>query len=212
MFGFVLDRSTTSGTGTGTNTRRSPPREILRRAPALVSASSNVTPTTERILTMSTESKNLPVTIDEQLSSSTVLAYLADPASVQIQAFQQDPEEIRKRIEEQLLGATSLDELLGEREVIQGKSYVGKPFYLQSVEWRQSDYETEFGLPFYAVMQISDYDGNMHTLSCGARSVVQKAAIMADRGWLPAWVKITEGKQTEAGYKPLDLTSAPAPF
>ena len=35
---------------------------------------------------------------------------------------------------------------------------------------------------------------------------------MADRGWLPAWVKITEGKVTEAGYKPLDLTSAPAPF
>ena len=162
---------------------------------------------------MSTASKNvhLPVTIDEGISSALVLSYLADPASVQIQTYQDDPEAIRQRIESQMLSATNVDELLGERDVIQGKAYVNKPFQVLSVEWRQSDYEGD-GLPFYAVCQIADYDGTVHTLSCGARSVVQKLAIMADRGWLPAWVKITEGKQSLNGYKPLDLSSAPAPF
>lgn len=158
-----------------------------------------------------TKGSNLPVTIDEDLDSGKVLAYLSDPSSIQIQAFQQDPELIRQRIESQLLSASSIEELLGEREVIQGKSHINKPFQLLSVEWRSSDYEGD-GLPFYAVAQITDYDGTMHTLSCGARSVVQKMAILSDRGWLPAWVKITEGKATEAGYKPLDLASAPAPF
>jgi hypothetical protein len=160
---------------------------------------------------MADKNKDL-VTIDEGLSSSLVLAYLADPQSVQIETFQPDPDEIRRRIEAQVMGAQSIDELLGEREVLSAKSYTNKPVQVRSVEWRQSDYETDFGLPFYAIMNAATYDGEAVVISCGARSVVQKLAVMADRGWLPAWVKIIEKPATEQGYKPLDLVSAPAPF
>ena len=149
-------------------------------------------------------------TIDQGLTSSEVLQYLADPDSVQIELFVQDPDEVRKSIDAKQLSATSLDDLLGESAVISGKNHVGKPFQLRSVAFRQSDFDSE-GLPFYAVFDAVDYDGTVQTISCGARSVVQKAAIMESRGWLPAWVKITEGKLTEAGYRPLDLASAPEP-
>ena len=155
--------------------------------------------------------KNLPVTIDEALSYGQVLSYLADPASVEILNYKENPDEIRNRIESQLLAATSIEELLGERELLQGKQFVNKPFQVRSVQWRLSDFDGE-GLPFYAVCEIVTPDGTMHALSCGARSVVQKLAIMVSNDWLPAWVRITEGKATDAGYKPLDLGSAPDGF
>jgi hypothetical protein len=155
-------------------------------------------------------SKNLPVTIDQAIGSTEVLAYLKDPDSIDIHAFQPDPEEVRRRIEARSYEATSLDELLGESEVISGKSYVNKPFQVRSVEWLVSDIEGE-GLPFYAVVSMVDYDGTLGTLTCGARSVVQKLAIMVANGWLPAWVKLTE-TATASGYKVLDLVQAPEPF
>ena len=158
-----------------------------------------------------TTKKDAIVSIDESLSSDQVLQYLTDPDSVQIQMFQEAPEEVRARIEAQLLGAQSLDELLGERAVLSAKSMVNKPFTVRSVSWRQSDIEGE-GLPFYAVCDVALPDGTLEALSCGARSVVQKLAIMDARGWLPASVRIVEGKTTPAGYKPLDLVAAPDGF
>ena len=151
------------------------------------------------------------VTVDEALSSALVLAYLDNPGGVEIQMFEEDPDEVRRRIEAQLLGASSLDELLGERELTSGKSFVNKPFEARGVSWRHSDIEGE-GLPFYAIVDAVTPNGEVLQISVGARSVVQKLAIMESRGWLPAWVRITEGKTTPNGYKPLDLVSAPDGF
>lgn len=151
------------------------------------------------------------VTIDEALSSALVLAYLEDPSSTTITLFEEDPDEVRRRIEAQLLSATSLDELLGERSLTPGKTFVNKPFEARGVSWRHSDIEGE-GLPFYAIIEAVTPDGELLQISCGARSVVQKLAIMESRGWLPAWVRIVEGKTTPSGYKPLDLVAAPQGF
>lgn len=151
-------------------------------------------------------------TVDSPITEVEVLLYLKNPELVDVGSFEEDPEAVRARIEAQQIGAGSLEELLGESSVVAGKQYVGKPFQLLSVSWRKSDFDGGEGLPFYALLEGATYDGERLTLSCGARSVVTKVAVMAARGWLPAWVKITEGKATEAGYKPLDLASAPAPF
>ena len=159
---------------------------------------------------MATKKTDL-VTIDQALGSREVLAYLQDPDSIDVRAFQADPDQVRADIEGRLYGATSLDELLGESDTLSGKNYVNKPFQVRSVRWQTSDLQGE-GLPFFAVIDAATYDGELVVITCGARSVVQKLAIMQTNGWLPAWVKITEGKQTEAGYKPLDLASAPEPF
>ena len=155
--------------------------------------------------------KNLPVTIDQALTPVEVLAYLKDPGSIEVAAFRADPEAVRARIEERLYSAESLDELLGDSEVISGKGYVNKPFQVRSVEWQTSDVEGGEGLPFYAACSIVTTDGELAVLPCGARSVVQKLAIMASQGWLPAWVKLTSTR-TAAGFDVLDLTSAPEPF
>ena len=155
--------------------------------------------------------KNLPVTIDQALTPTEVLAYLKDPGSIQIEAYKADPEQVRARIEERLYSAKSIEELLGESEVISGKGYVNKPFQVRSVEWQVSDVEGGEGLPFYAACSIVTTDGTMTVLTCGARSVVQKLAIMASQGWLPAWVKLTSTR-TAAGFDVLDLVSAPEPF
>lgn len=154
--------------------------------------------------------KNLPVTIDQAITSTEVLTFLKDPTSIQIEAYKADPEEVRRRIESRAYEAQSLDELLGESQVISGKAYVNKPFQVRSIEWQISDIEGE-GLPFYAVLSIVDTAGTIGVLTCGGRSVVQKLAIMQANGWLPAWVKLTSAT-TEGGYTVLDLTSAPAPF
>jgi hypothetical protein len=140
--------------------------------------------------------------------ADAVLEYFRDP-SVSI-TFDQDPEAIRSRLDAQVLNAESAEELFGGSEVIAAKQFLNKPFGLLSVDFLPSDIEGE-GLPFYAILQIVDGNGERHTLSCGARSVVQKAAVAQANGWLPRWLKITEGKQTAAGYKPLDLVAAPSP-
>jgi hypothetical protein len=119
-----------------------------------------------------------------------------------------DPDEVRNRIRDRELGASSPEELFGGGEVTSGKNYINKPFSLQSVEWQPSDIAGE-GLPLYAVLHVVTPEGEAKVLTCGAEGVVRKAAIAAARGWLPLWLKITEGKTTEAGYKPLDLVSAP---
>jgi hypothetical protein len=123
----------------------------------------------------------------------------------------ENPEETAKKIALRDLNAASVDELLGGgANVINGKTYLNKPFLVESVEWQQSDFEGE-GLPFYAVCHIVDLEGESHVLTCGATTVVRKLAVMAHNDWFPQWVKITKGPKTAAGYEPLDLVKAPAP-
>lgn len=156
---------------------------------------------------------NPPVTIDQALTSTEVLLYLKDPDSVALDAFKEPAEAVRARISDRKLAAGSVEELAGERKSVSGKSYVNKPFTIRSVAWLASDYDEGDGLPIYALCQVADYDGNLFALSCGGWDVVETIAIADQRGWLAdQWWKIVEAKPTEAGYKPLNLTTAPAPF
>ena len=122
------------------------------------------------------------------------------------------PDQVRARIEERLYSAKSIEELLGESEVISGKGYVNKPFQVRSVEWQASDVEGGEGLPFYAACSIVTTDGTMTVLTCGARSVVQKLAIMASQGWLPAWVKLTSARTASGSGRKASIWTAVGSF
>lgn len=126
-----------------------------------------------------------------------------------------------ERIDAQQFDAQSPEELFGS-DVLHGKDFTEHPFRLIGVDYQRSTIEAEDrqGLPFYAVLKIVTPDGEVRTLICGARSVVKKAAIAANNGWLedskrPLWLKITSTVVEENGKptarRALDLVGAPIP-
>ena len=145
----------------------------------------------------------------DNLNHDTVLAVLTSGDRTKFVFTASDPAETAKRIAERDLNAATLDELLGGgSDTISGRDYLNKPFQLNGVEWQPSDIAGE-GLPFYAVLHVVTLDGEPKVITTGAISVVRKVAVMAQNQWLPAWVKMTKGAKTEAGYEPLDLVKAP---
>jgi len=146
------------------------------------------------------------------ITASDVVKYVETGGEYKIVVASEDPSVIAARIDAEILNASSVEELFGERAVIHGRDYLNKSFTLVDVEWRSSDIEGE-GLPFYAVFHIVTMDGETAVLTTGARSVLMKAAKAQSEGWLPLQVKLVQSeKKTESGYQPLDLVSAPAPF
>ena len=145
---------------------------------------------------------------DAAISSADIVAYLKDPGQNPLHVLSEDPEQVAARIEAQEMAAQSIDQLLGGEEVLHAKDVLGHSFQLLNCQWRPSDQAG--GLPVFGVFTIAMMNGDIHTLVCGARSVVRKAAIADAKGWLPAWVKIVEGKPTANGT-PLDLAAGTAP-
>ena len=146
---------------------------------------------------------------NEGLQASDVIAYVESGGTKTFTVAAESPEVIAARIDSQVFTASSIDELLGGREVIHARDFLNKPFTLTDVEFRPSEIEGE-GLPFYAVLHIVDMDGAVNVLTTGARSVVMKVAKIRAEGWLPASLKLVEGSKTANGYTPLDLAAAPA--
>jgi len=145
----------------------------------------------------------------ESLNSEAVLSILSSGNKMKYEFKPANAEDTARKIAERDINAQSLDELLGGgSDTISGRDYINKPFSLTGVEWQPSEIAGE-GLPFYAVLHVISMDGEPKVITTGATSVVRKVAVMAQNGWLPAWVKITKGAKTEAGYEPLDLVKAP---
>lgn len=153
-------------------------------------------------------SEALQPIIEAQITSSDVLAYLQDPKSSPLTFIAEDPEQIAARIEAQEIAAKSPEELFGGDAVLHARDLIGQSFQLRSCSYRPSDQPG--GLPVFGVFSISTLNGESAVLVCGARSVVRKAAVADAKGWLPLWVKITEGKPTANGT-PLDLSAGTAP-
>ena len=157
-------------------------------------------------------SKDISPISADALSTSYVLDLFSSPTTdfSKLVFTTAAPEAIAAKIALRDLNAESLEELLGGSETIQGRDYVQKPFCILSIDWQISTIKGE-GLPFYVVMHCANLDGESITIVTGARSVLRKVAVMDQKGWLPAWVKITKGEKTESGGEPLDLVSAPNP-
>jgi hypothetical protein len=150
------------------------------------------------------------VPITDKFGSAEIVALFESGEIDKVEfAFQfADPAETARRIEEQELNATSVETLLGGGTVA-GKEHVGKPFKIDAVDWFPTK-KADAAIKVYAVLRGHDFDGEVVTITCGARSVMRKAAIMDARGWLDKqYVKITS-TPLESGNEALDLTMVPA--
>jgi hypothetical protein len=153
-----------------------------------------------------------PAVPESAISAADVVEFIESGGAKSFAIVVEDPSVIAARIDAQILSASSVEELFGEREVIHARDYLNKPFRLLDVEWRPSSIEGE-GLPFFAVMHIANMDGEPAVLTTGARSVLLKVAKAQKEGWLPLEVRIVQSeKKTENGYQPLDLMPAPGGF
>ena len=150
--------------------------------------------------------------VEAQVTSSDIVQWFADPEAHPIQFFKEDPEVVQRRIESQELNASSLSELLGNETALHGEDVVGRIFQLLSCDWRPTDEALGGSMPVFGVFKIAFADGSIETLTCGARSVVRRAAIAQMRGWLPAWMTIKAIPSATKGYSPiLELVAAEAP-
>ena len=160
---------------------------------------------------MTTKSTDL-VTIDGAMSSDQVVDFFGHPDRYDFRIVE-DPVEVQRRIEAATLAADSAESLFGAPEVLHARDILGKPYQFLGVEWRPSDIEGE-GLPFFGVFKIADAGGEIHLLSCGARSVVLKAARAEQIGLFPRWLKIVEVQvknPVKGRQAPLDLVAADPP-
>jgi len=149
--------------------------------------------------------------IDEELTTKAVLDLFAsgDLSSKKFSIKASDPAETARRIADREINAQSFEELVGgSGDVIHARNYLNKPFQLNGVEWQLSDIEGE-GAPFYAVLHIVTTDGEIAVMTCGASTVMRRAAVIAANGWFGRWVKIVKETKTANGYEPLTLVEAP---
>ena len=145
------------------------------------------------------------VPINEQFGSAQIAALFESGEIDKVEfAFQfADPAETARRIEQQDLEAKSLDALLGSGTVA-GKEFVGKPFKANAVDWFPTK-KLDAPIKVYCVIRGVDPNGEVVTITCGARSVMRKIAVMDIRGWLSdEFIKITS-TQLEDGNEALDL-------
>lgn len=118
-------------------------------------------------------------------------------------------EMIQQRMDQRLLNARNLDELLGEQKLIAADDIVDVPFRAHGMHFNNSEFADGPGV--YAVIEAT-IDGEFQSISCGSVPVIARLAVMMDRGWLPADVMITKAsKPTKAGYTPKTLIAAPKP-
>jgi hypothetical protein len=125
---------------------------------------------------------------------------------------EQSAEEVAASILDQVLSATSAEELFGATEVAHARDWIGKPFVLRGLKFNESTFNG-VGPDVYAVLECVDTDGVPFVMTCGALKVIAKAWRAGDLGLLPVEVKITEAeKPTSAGFYPMDLELVPPAF
>lgn len=116
-----------------------------------------------------------------------------------------DPQAAALAIIAQVLAADSPDEVLADIEAMGLRQYLDKPFTLESVQFRRSEYEA--GMPFYALIHGTDRaTGEKILLTSGSQKVTAQLFRLATRGWLPREVMAKQSnKATRAGFYPVRL-------
>ncbi len=154
------------------------------------------------------------------LTSTYIAAAFKDGTIDQVTEFtlNKDPSQVRSEIAAQRDSAKSFEELLGGNTT-SGKNFVNRPFQIESLSWQPGKIEGE-GLPFYAVIHAVTTDGEVQTITCGAKNVVNILAIADREHWFGIgegypFVKFVAVPLTDDNGKPngrsaLDLKHVPA--
>lgn len=128
--------------------------------------------------------------------------------------FDDDPDEVQRRIIEQILRApdvTGMFAAASGSDAVGWREYRGKPVEIRGFRWRPSDFDV--GSPVFVIVQATDIaTGEIVNLTTGAAAVLAQLAWMAKHEQLVgAKVTLMESdKPTKAGYRPLKLVPAAA--
>jgi len=136
-------------------------------------------------------------------------------------AVQVDGAAINRQMNLAIANATTVDDILNAnvtaveklRDVwASGDAWIRNPVTILSVAFNESNDEfAEGGWGFYSVMEVSDTDGVVHTLSTGAKSVVLKLYQINKHSSFPMSVPVQfTGTKTKAGYTVFDMVKAEA--
>lgn len=146
-------------------------------------------------------------------------------------ASDDSPEATYRRISEQIMAATTVDEVLADVEATGARDVLDTPLEFVGCSWHQST--IEHGAPWYAA--VAAYDAETRepmVVTCGARTVMKQLVriMMIDRERAGLWTPGTEWtvdhirgrlvtpepvmvrqsrKPTKAGYWPLRLIRPP---
>lgn len=117
-----------------------------------------------------------------------------------------DPQAAALQIVAQVLSADTPEEVLADIEAVGLRQWVDKPFTLETVEFRRSDYEV--GMPFYCLLRGTDRaTGEQVLLTSGSQKITAQCFRLVTRGWLPRKVMAKQSsKPSKSGYFPMRLT------
>jgi hypothetical protein len=146
------------------------------------------------------------VQASQEVASSDVERFLT---SVNSQVIE-DPEQISAQIVGDILRARSVEDVLGQRQLVEAESVLGQRIVVRNVRWMGSAFDD--GPGFYAVIDAANDDGEPMMIGCGGRNVMAQLFRLIELGALPLYVRIQRAdKATAAGYYPLYLDPATAP-
>lgn len=113
----------------------------------------------------------------------------------------------------QVLSADSVDDVLGDVDVIGLQEMLDEPIVLYGIKFQRSDFEA--GAPYYAVIDVErpkkQWRGPVTT---GAQTILAQLVRLQQLGAYPVTLIATKAtdKPTRGGYWPLKLSKVPAAF
>jgi RNAse (barnase) inhibitor barstar len=126
---------------------------------------------------------------------------------------------INKAMNLAIANATEVDDILSANASAVEKlktlwdtvgSWVHYPVTILSVSFNESSDEfSDGGWGFYAVMEVADEDGVVHTLSTGAKTIVLKLYQINKHSTFPMTTKVEfTGSRTKGGFTAFDIVKA----
>jgi RNAse (barnase) inhibitor barstar len=132
---------------------------------------------------------------------------------------QVDGEGINRAMNHAIANAETVDDILSANVTAVEKlkalwdanvEWIRNPFTVLEVSFNESSEEyADGGWGFYAVMQIADNEGVVHTLSTGSKTIVLKLYQIQKKSTFPMTVKVRfTASRTKGGYNAFDMVKA----
>ena len=118
----------------------------------------------------------------------------------------EDPEAVTAAMLNRIMQSETIDDILEESTTIKIQDRLGKPFWIDTVELRTSDYSEGIGV--YAVMSCRFFDtpNLSETVTVGSATIVAQVTTLLRKGFLPCAVEAYQSdKPTAQGFYPLSL-------
>lgn len=117
----------------------------------------------------------------------------------------EDPEVVATEIVARILEAPDLAAVLDQGVAYHARDVLDQPFVLHGVKFNRSRLENGPGV--FAILD-AQFDDGRKPVTCGSRNVMAQAYRIGELGGFGVTVKIVEGSETAAGYRPMWLTAA----